>query len=177
MPRERTEFAFLWCFAGLAVVGLIGCAPTRPPAAVLRDSPGISTEERLPFHARPGEFFCRLHHGEREEPRLPCQITDPGDGGRRLASFGEPRRIEGALTPIDHRSFRFDGAFAPEPGAAAEAVTATFEAVDYHLYRGAIRAAGSETWVTLEYLPTPQDLAGQGAAARPGGRPGNPGQR
>ncbi|WP_044964790.1 MULTISPECIES: hypothetical protein [Sorangium] len=141
------------------------------------DSPGISAAARLPFQTRPGEFFCRLHHGEREEPRLPCRITDPGDGGRQLASLGEPRRIEGALTPIDRRSFRFEGAFAPEPGAAAEAVTATFEAVDYHLYRGAIRAAGSETWVTLEYLPTPADLAGQRAAARPGRRPGSAGQR
>ncbi|WP_437579924.1 hypothetical protein [Sorangium sp. So ce887] len=118
-----------------------------------------------PNLGRVGEFFCRFHHGEREEPRLPCRITDPGGGGRRLESLWEPRRIEGVVTPIDHRSFRFESTFAPAPGAAAEAVSATFEAVDYHLYRGSMRAAEGETWVTLEYLPTPQDLGGQPAEA------------
>ncbi|XXX80598.1 hypothetical protein WMF30_17735 [Sorangium sp. So ce134] len=168
MPRENTAFGPPWSLPGLALVGLVGCAAARPSTAAFVDSPGISPPERPPFQARIGEFFCRFHHGEREEPRLPCRIADPGGGGRRLEDVGGPRRIEGALTPIDHRSFRFEGTFASAPGAAPEAVTATFEAVDYHLYRGAIRAAGGETWVTLEYLPTPEDLRGRPAAAAPG---------
>ncbi len=178
MPRENTAFGHPWSLPGLALVGLVGCAAARPSTAAFVDSRAIIPPERPLFEVRVGEFFCRFHHGDREEPRLPCRITDPGDGGRRLESVGEPRRIDGALTPIDHRSIRFDGTFAPAPGAAAETVTATFESVDYHLYRGAMRAAGGETWVTLEYLPTPQDIRGRSAAAAgPGARPESAGRR
>ncbi|WP_437970409.1 hypothetical protein WMF04_14455 [Sorangium sp. So ce260] len=171
MRRENTASGHPWALPGLALIGLLGCAAPRSSTAAFVDSPGISSAERPPFQARAGAFFCRFHRGDREEPRLPCRITDPGGVARRLESLGEPRRIEGALTPIDHRSFRFEGTFAPAPGAAAEAVSAAFEAVDYHLYRGALRSAGGETWVTLEYLPTPEDLGGQRAAARPAAPP------
>ncbi|WP_437727441.1 hypothetical protein [Sorangium sp. So ce861] len=171
MPRENTAFGHPWSLPGLALVGLVGCTAARPSTAAFVDSPGISPPERPLFQARIGEFFCRFHHGEREEPRHPCRIADPGGGGRRLESLGEPRRIEGALTSIDHRSIRFEGTFAAAPGAAPEAATATFEVVDYHLYRGAMRAAGGETWVTLEYLPTQEDLRGGRAAVSPGTPP------
>ncbi|HEU4409954.1 MAG TPA: hypothetical protein VFS43_32165 [Polyangiaceae bacterium] len=102
-----------------------------------------------------GDYHCYFSRQGVEEPRASCRIARAAGGALRLVGTNASTRIDGSLHPLDHRSFRFDGALVTAPEGEVIQTSGPFEAVDVQVYRGPLPTPRGPIWVTVAYVPRP----------------------